>query len=166
MSGMRISTILPAVILTVGLVCSLRAESNSIAGSWKLNSAKSKFGLSAAPKSASLTFEVQTVTLKTSYSETEGDDTHLEYSYDATADDGKDYPISGAGAKSLLSGADSVSLRHSGANAYAVLFKKAGQVVMTSRMVLSKDGKLLTMTFNGVDAAGQPASSVIVWDKQ
>jgi hypothetical protein len=44
--------------------------------------------------------------------------------------------------------------------------KKAGQVVMTVRSTVSKDGKTRTSTFKGKDAQGHDVNNVVVSDKQ
>jgi hypothetical protein len=144
----------------------LLAEKNSPAGTWKLNVAKSKFTPGPGPKSATLTIEVQGDSVKTSYEEIEPDDSRIAYEYTATFDDGKDYPITGSGRPDVLSGAETVSLRRSGSNSFGAQFKKSGQVVMTNKTVVSKDGKALAITANGADAKGQPTTLATVWDKQ
>jgi hypothetical protein len=44
--------------------------------------------------------------------------------------------------------------------------KKAGQVVLTSTNVVSKDGKTLTITTTGVDEDGRSIHNIAVYDKQ
>jgi hypothetical protein len=44
--------------------------------------------------------------------------------------------------------------------------KKSGNVVMTTRALVSKDGKVTTVTASGADAKGQPTKNVSVWEKQ
>jgi hypothetical protein len=39
-------------------------------------------------------------------------------------------------------------------------------VLTTNKNVVSKDGKVLTITAKGTNASGQPVSSIIVYDKQ
>jgi hypothetical protein len=46
------------------------------------------------------------------------------------------------------------------------MFKKAGQVLMTDMTSVSKDGKTLKLTVNGVDSKGQRVTLTTVWDKQ
>jgi len=47
-----------------------------------------------------------------------------------------------------------------------VTLKKSGKLVQTARGVVSKDGKTMTNTFTGSDAAGRPVHNVVVFDKQ
>jgi hypothetical protein len=138
-------------------------------GTWTLNVGMSKASTGSLPKTATRTVEAQSDGEKTSYQEVEGDGSRMTYTYSANYD-GKDYPISGSGPASwrddLLSGAETVSVRPAGSNAFAATLKKSDKVVMTTRMVVSKDGKVLTITANGADAKGQPTSSVTVWNRQ
>lgn len=162
----RLAAICIAVFFIAAFSSSLLAEKNSASGTWKLNTAKSKFSPGPEPKSATLTLEVKDDSVKTSYEEIEANDSHVTYEYIATYDDGKDYPITGSGRSELLSGAETVGLRRSGSNSFGAQFKKSGQVVMTNRTVLSKDGKSLAITTNGADSKGQPIALMTVWDKQ
>jgi len=45
-------------------------------------------------------------------------------------------------------------------------YYKDDKVVATGTSVLSKDGKVLTITTKGTDASGKPFNSVAVYDKQ
>ena len=143
-------------------------KKNPVVGTWKLDVDKSKYSSGSLPKSATRTVEAQADGEKTSYEEVKADGSQESYSYTASYDE-KDYPITGMGAnwrEELLSGADTITVRRAGSNAYAFALKKSGQVVVTMRGVVSKDGKLLTLTANGADAKGQPTAFVTVWDKQ
>ena len=44
--------------------------------------------------------------------------------------------------------------------------KKGGKVLSTNRSVISKDGKVWTLTAKGRDANGKPTNNVTVWEKQ
>jgi len=168
---MKPLVVLPLALLFTGVFAGgLRAEKkNPAVGTWKLDVAKSKYSTGSLPKSATRTVAEQGDGEKTSYEEVGGDGSQATYTYTATYDD-KDSSISGSGRPSwredLLSGADAIAMRRSGSNAYGAAFKKSGQVVMTMRAVVSKDGKVLTITTNGADAKGQPTTFVTVWDKQ
>ena len=48
----------------------------------------------------------------------------------------------------------------------AFLLKKAGKVVGTSKRVVSKDGKELTLTTTGKNAKGQAVNNVDVFEKK
>jgi hypothetical protein len=143
----------------------LGAQDNPAIGTWKLNIAKSKFS-GTPPKNATLMIEAVGDGVKTSLDEIDADDSRVGYEYTATFDDGKDYPLSGSSRPERLGGAETVALRRAGSHAYGGQFKKSGQIVMTNRTVVSKDGKTLTLTANGADSKGQPITLMTVWDKQ
>ncbi len=141
----------------------LLAQSNPFIGTWKLNTAKSKYSPGPAPQSQTSTNEAQANGVKTSTQGTAADGSHLAWSFTANYD-GKDYPVSGTTA--ALNGANTVALKRINPNTVEATFKKAGKVVLTGRQVVSKDGKVLTITAKGTDANGQPISRTIVEDKQ
>jgi hypothetical protein len=155
------------VLAVAGLV--LASQKNSaVVGTWKLNVAESNYSSGSAPKSGIRTVEEHENGLAVSYEYVEADGSTIKYGYAATFD-GKDYPISGSGTnwrEEMLGGAETIALRPSGANVYAGMLKKSGNVVMTTRTVVSKDGKVTTVTANGADAKGQPTKRVSVWEKQ
>jgi hypothetical protein len=76
--------------------------------------------------------------------------------------DGKDYPATG-----IMPGvADSISSKKVDANHYETTLKKAGKEVGTSKLEISKDGKVDTLTSKGVAADGKPQHDGSVYDKQ
>lgn len=154
------------VFTAVMLLPLFGAQDNPATGTWRLNVAKSKFSPGPPPKSATLVIEAQGDNVKTSLEEIEGDGSRVAYEYTATFDDGKDYPLSGSSRPERLGGAETVALRRAGSHAYGGQFKKDGQIVMTNRSVVAKDGKTLTLTANGAGAKGQPITLMTVWDKQ
>ena len=44
--------------------------------------------------------------------------------------------------------------------------KRAGKVVATGTRVLSKDGKMLTISFKGTNPKGQAVENILVFDKR
>ncbi len=143
--------------------------STSAVGTWKLNVAESKYGSGSVPKSGTRTFEERPDGVSVSYEYVEPDGSTIKYGFTASFD-GKDYPITGSGTSSwredMVGGAETIALRRAGSSIYAGALKKSGNVVMTTRTVVSKDGKVTTLTASGVDAKGQPTKNVIVWEKQ
>jgi hypothetical protein len=159
-------TLLSLVVLLPGLIL---AEANPAIGTWKLDPAKSKYSTESLPKSGTLTIEAQGDALKANCELVEADGTNVAYSYTANYDS-KDYPISGSGGSSwregLMSGAETIALRRENPRTFGAALKKSGSVVMTMKTVVSKDGKIMTITANGADAKGQPTTFLSVWDKQ
>lgn len=154
-------------LLTAGLL--LAGQSNPAIGAWKLNLADSKYGSVTPPKSATRTVEAHGEGVSVTYEFIEADGSTIKYSYEGNFD-GKDAPISGSGTsgwrEDIVSGADTIALRAFSSNASGAVLRKSGNVVSTTRTVVSKDAKVTTITTNAADAKGQPTKTVSVWDKQ
>jgi hypothetical protein len=160
----QMNRILVAVAILAALVPSvLLAQSNPFVGTWKLNTAKSKYSPGPAPQSTTATYQAQGDGVKVSSDGTAGDGSRVAWSYTANYD-GKDNPISGT--TTALNGADTVALKRINPNTTEATFKKAGRVVLTGRQVVSKDGKVMTITAKGTAANGQPINRLLVEDKQ
>src|ERR1700722_9600347 len=144
-------------IFVLAAVALLFAQSNPFSGVWKLDVAKSKFNPGPGPRSATLTIDISGGGVKTIYDEIRTDDSHIGYEY-STAEDSKDYPVSGTALTALLGGAQTVEVRHAGSNSLAAHFMKSGQIVATNNTVVSKVGKTLKRISQGADASGQPLS--------
>ena len=158
----RFLVFVTVVVLAVRVSGVLLAQSNPFIGTWKLNTAKSKYSPRLAPQSATQTYEGQGDGVKGSIEGTAADDSRYAWGYAANYD-GKDNPLSGTG---IPNGADTIALKRINPNTIKATFKKAGKVVMAGREVVSKDGKVKTITAKGTDANGQAVSRVIVYDKQ
>lgn len=63
-------------------------------------------------------------------------------------------------------GADTISLTKTGPNSLDATLKKGGKVVVTGKLVISKDGMSRTITSSGTNAAGQATKTTSVYDKQ
>jgi len=150
------------VVLAVLVSGVLLAQSDPLIGTWKLNTAKSKFGAGPGHQSLTLTYEAQGNGVKQSAEGTYADGSPIASSYAANYD-GKDNPVSGTGGPG---GADTIALKRIHPNTTEATWKKAGKVVWTFRYVVSKDGKVMTEARKGTNANGQPVSSVVVFDKQ
>lgn len=138
----RILVVFTALALALFVPSVLLAQSDAFIGTWKLNTAKSKFNPGPAPQSETRTTEAQGNGIKVSLEGTAGDGSRIAYSYTANFD-GKDNPISGTGAPN---GADTIAVKRVNANTIETTNKKAGKVVGTVRLVVSKDGKVTTIT--------------------
>jgi len=61
---------------------------------------------------------------------------------------------------------DATWLKRIDANTVEFTRKKAGKVISTATIVVSKDGKTLTLTAKGVNAKGEKFSNTGVFEKQ
>jgi hypothetical protein len=139
----------------------LQAQDNPFVGTWKLNLAKSKFIGTRAPKSKTRSVVAQRNGEKVSYDGIAADGDPISYSY-TTNLDGKDAPYSG----NQPFGADTIAVTRVDANTVTAVLKKGGKTLVTTKSVVSKDGKVTTNTEKGANAQGQPINQVTVWEKQ
>jgi hypothetical protein len=137
-------------------------QGNPFVGTWKMNPEKSKASPNPGPKEETRVVEAQGDSVKVTYEGTAADGSHIAYGYTGKYD-GKDYALTGVGTPN---GADTLALKRINTNTYEVTAKKGGNVVLTGRAVVSKDGKITTITTKGTDASGKSTSSVRVFDKQ
>jgi len=61
---------------------------------------------------------------------------------------------------------DMLSLTRIDAFTSALTLKRAGRIVITGTQAISRDGKVMTVTTNGINATGQTISHVAVFEKQ
>ena len=140
--------------------------SQSLAGTWKLNVAKSKYDpAELAGKSGTVTysFSGNSVTAKIDQVNAKGQKVHVEYT--ATLD-GADSPWKGTTDGKPNTGQDAISFKKLNANTYHVENKLKGKVMTTNHIVVAADGKSRTSTTTGTNADGQKIHHVVVYDKQ
>ena len=151
---------LGAVLAVVLPVSGLSAQAaDPVIGTWELNLAKSKYSPGPPPKSQTRTYEVagQAVKFSAKGVDAEGKPTLVQYT---ASYDGKDYPITGN------PDAETISLKRIDSFTAESTLKKAGKVVITTRRVISKDGKVMTLTSKGTNAKGETLNNMLVFDKR
>ena len=128
-------------------------------GTWKINLAKSTFNLDPAPKSYTLKQEPWEDGIKGTADmvDAQGNNVHAEV---ALKHDGKDYPVKGA---PLV---DTISEKRIDERTFEGIWKKDGKVAFTVKMVISADGKMMTITRTGTNAQGRIASNVMLLEKR
>jgi hypothetical protein len=148
-----------AVASVALLTAGIQAQANkNLAGTWKLNVAKSSFSPGPAPKSMTVTYSPAGEGMKIAVEVTPatGAAEHWEM---AITYDGKESPIKGN------PNADTATAKKIDDLTGETTFKKAGKVTATNTRVLSKDGKTLTVTSVGTTADGKPRKDVQVFEK-
>ena len=148
-------------LLAVAGSSAVRAQSNPLVGTWKLNLTKSKYDPGPMPKSLTRTVEANGDGVKYTFAGVAADGTPISYGFSATFD-GKDNPVSG----SMPSGADTISAKRIDATHYIATLKKGGKDVGTSKVTVSKDGKVTTVDAAASTAGGAKEHDVQVYDKQ
>lgn len=160
---MKISQIasIAAFVLVIGLVLlqGTPAKADLHIGKWELNLGKSKSSSAQTPKSETETFEVSGNAVKVAVEGVDVDGKPIAYGY-TIYDDGRTAPVTGY----MANGADAVEVKQVNPNTTETLFKKGGKVIGSTRSLVSKDGKVLTVT--SLDANGHPIGDVLVFDKQ
>lgn len=128
-------------------------------GTWKLNTGKSTFRPGPAPKSQTLKWEPSEDGFKLSVDtvSADGQKTHTETLAKA---DGKDYPVSGA-----LNPTTRL-YKQSTNRTWDVIDKVNGSITISSKEIISADGKILTVISAGTNAQGQKINNEAVYTKQ
>src|SRR5580700_752867 len=148
-------------LLAVAGSSAVRAQSNPLVGTWKLNLTKSKYDPGPLPKSLTRTVEAQGDGVKYTFAGVAADGKPIAYGFSVQFD-GKDNPVTG----SMPAGADSISAKRTDSNHYVATLKKDGKVVGTSKVAVSKDGKVTTVDATSTAASGAKEHDVQVYDKK
>ena len=152
-----------ALVGTFALVASMSglAQSSSDAwiGNWTLNVAKSKFDPGPGPKSETRTYEMTPDGVRmTVHVEPASGEPRTEISNYKL--DGKPYPLSNN------PDADAVAVTRVNSREIRATELRGGKVIGHVTRVVSKDGKVLTMTNSMTTAAGQSQRESRVYDRQ
>jgi hypothetical protein len=151
--------ILQKFILGMAIIATVAFAADNSLGTWKLNMEKSKFTPSAPVKSLTSTREASDDGVKVTTTGEAADGTPINGSYTAKYD-GKEYPVTGAPF-------DSIAIKQVNANTFTANQKNSGtKYSTTSRSVISKDGKTMTVHVRGTGTDGRPVSYTMVSEKQ
>lgn len=135
------------------------AKPDPFVGTWVLNVAKSKYTGAPAPQSSTAVYSAAGagIHVLATGKNAQGNDTRIEYTANF---DGKDYPVTGS------PDYDMVSLTR--VSAYKITFtrKRAGAVVQTGSMMVSKTLATRTVMTDGTNAAGQKIQSVALYQRK
>jgi len=134
------------------------ADSNI--GTWKMNTVKSSFSPTRTPTSQTLKIEewgVDGVKYAADGFDADGKATHSEFQVKY---DGKFVPVKGN------PDANTVSYTRLSANTVESTLRLNGKQAAIIRILVSSDGRMMTMTQTGTNAAKQDVHNTIVYDKQ
>jgi hypothetical protein len=131
-------------------------------GTWKTNLAKSTYSPGPAPKTAA-TVRIESAPnngIKTTIdgADAKGQQTHTE---SVSTFDGKDTLVDGAPAENTTT-----ALKRIDGRTFEAQGKVGGKPTVTTRVVVSADGKTMTATQTGQDIKGQAIKNVIVLERQ
>jgi hypothetical protein len=130
-------------------------------GTWKLDPSKSKHsGDVPNQKEATIVIEEQGDNYQVTVTGTNSDNSALSVKYTV--------PMKGGTGQVEAGGDtfDAITSKRIGSNQRESTYMKGRKNAGTRRSVVSKDGKMLTNTFKGTDAQGNPVTSTQVFDKQ
>ncbi len=147
--------------LAITTTVSAWGADNSL-GTWKADIAKSKYTPAPWPvKSLSVTREAVPGGVKVTNSGMRTDGSAINASYTAKYD-GSPSEVTGEG-----SPYDSISVKQGDANTFTYEARNSKTKYRANgRIVISGDGKTMTATASGVDAAGKPMTLKLVYEKQ
>ena len=128
-------------------------------GSWNLNVAKSKAVPGPLPKSQTLMFEATPTGIKLSSETVDAEGKTTQGTYEAKFD-GTDVSWQGN------PDADTASPKRVNANSYINTWKMGGKVTIKAKVVVSANGKTLTVTQTGTNSKGQAVKNRYVFDRQ
>jgi hypothetical protein len=151
----------PLIVSSLLVAClgvSLASAGENWVGSWKLNAAKSQPGTNAI-RVETLKFEATPAGIKLTSQGTDAQGKPMQTGYTSKFD-GKEVPWTGNPM------ADTAAPKKIDDNSYENTWKMGGKGTVTAKVVVSKDGKSLTITQDGTDPNGGKVHSVAVYDKQ
>ena len=134
-------------------------DHDPFAGVWRLNPQKSRYPGATCPKRMVIVMACAGNGVRYR-SETTYADGHSSRSEYHASYDGKEAIVMGSGGLLLP-----VSLKCIDANTVVATYKRGGQVVATSRRMVSKDGRKMTITANSPNQSGKNVLSIGVYEK-
>lgn len=157
MRTFRMPFVVAAILLFGGLTLAAQSADPLVA-TWTVNMAKSKYDPGPAPQSLTMTVTVD----ERGYTITQdqvGADGATSHAVILMKPDGKEYPVDAAKPTTVASS-------RIDARTYERVTRVEGVVTMTSRTVVSLDGKTRTTTTTGTDRSGRPVHELIVYDRK
>ena len=162
----RSVTHLGLALIVFALPHTLAAQAQSLAGTWTLNAAKSKFepaDLGTKSSTSTYTFSGNSVSVTVDQVNAKGQKVHIEYTAPL---DGKDGTWKGTIDGKPNMNQDAVTFKKLDANTYHVENKLKGKVTTVNHIVVAADGKSRTSTTTGTNAEGKKIHNVAVYEKK
>jgi hypothetical protein len=155
-----LSAVLSLVLATSATMLA-QTQKDAHIGTWKLNVAKSKFNPGPGYKSETRTYEPTADGYKFQGERVNPDGSTQKYGFTVKYDN-KDYPVTGEDP----GGTDTIAVKLVDANNIESTSKKGHEVLYTSKVVVSQDGKMMTITSKGKNPDGEPFDNVQFYDRQ
>ena len=148
--------------LAAALALPIHAQTSSdpFLGNWKMDAAKSKFDPGPAPKSEVRAFEATSDGSTKSTVQTTTASGAAATRIATYKDDGKSYPVQGS------ANYDSIAVMRVSASQMKTTLMRSGKTIGDISSSVSKDGKVLTMTYTFTTPSGVKEHDVFVYDRQ
>ena len=134
------------------------AQTDPMAGTWKLDVAKSTYKPGPAPKSATVVISAEGKGLKIAVDAAMADGP-MKWGY-SNGRDGKETPVTGH------PNYDAVKVTQISPTEGTIQYMKGGKPSLSAKTSVSTDGKTMTVTTTGTDAKGVAVHNVAVYTKQ
>jgi hypothetical protein len=157
---LRLSAAL-SLVLAASAAMLAQTQKDGHIGTWKLNVAKSKFNPGPGYKSETRTYTPTADGYKFEGERVNPDGSTQKYGFTVKYDN-KDYPVTGKDP----GGADTIAVKLVDASNIESTSKKGRDVLYMSKVVVSQDGKVMTITTNGKNPDGEPFDNIQVYDRQ
>jgi hypothetical protein len=152
-AALLISLLLPASAATPA------GSNDPFAGTWNLNTQKSRYARGACPKRMVIVMETagEGIRYRSETTYANGNTARSEYTADFS---GKEAIVVGAAGLLLP-----VSLKRLDAYTVVAKYSRGLQVVATSSRVVSRDGRVMTITTTSLDPSGKSVTSTGVYER-
>jgi hypothetical protein len=136
------------------------AQSNPLVGTWKLNLAKSKFSPGPPPRSLTLTYQQDGQNIRSTAQGVDAQGNPVPAGVLMHIYDGQPHPSTG--------NPDYDASAYTRVDANTLIFSrlKAGKLIATGTIVMSQDGKTLTVNTTGLGSTPGADTAIGVFDKQ
>ena len=136
-----------------------QAPEDRILGTWTLNVGKSKYSPGPPPKTQRRTYIAHPEGVKTTIVTVfaDGKSTNVEFVTDYNS---IEHPVTGS------AGSDMIRMKRINDETAEAVLSHAGMVIGVARRVIARDGRSMTITFEGKDSRGFVIKSVSVYDKE
>jgi len=152
---------LMSLVLAASVTMLAQTSKDAHIGTWKLNVAKSKFSPGPGYKSETRTYEPTADGYKFQGERVNTDGSTQKYGFTVKYD-GKDYPVTGKDP----GGAETIAVKLVDVNHIESTSKKGHDVLYTSKVAVSQDGKVMTIATQGKNPDGEPFDNVQAYDRQ
>jgi len=157
---MKIPRVLSVRLLIFSLLAiSILCAADLSLGTWRLNVTKSRFDPGPPFKSETRSYEQDRDGVKVSIQAVDSKGISSSSIYLITSD-GKQHPVSGSGGP-----ADAVALKQIDELTAESSLMHGGKEIAKTTRVVSADGKIMTITYKGLDPRGTPVNNTLVFER-